>query len=97
MIWNYFDAVAEKWPNAWEGNIEQGMLNRTNGFNALMRFFRPAYLSISVPGNIVSSEQFFEIFKDIKIEEAAINAKNYVPGTSGAAAFYNDLMRLSNL
>lgn len=97
LIWNYFDAVASKWENAWAGKIENGMLDRTNGYNALMRFFRPAYLSLGRPGDIVSKESFDTVFAGITIPEANLNSKLYVPGTSGATALYHDLMQLSGL
>jgi hypothetical protein len=37
---NYFNAVRNKWPLAWEERGKGMMLNRTNGFRALMRFLR---------------------------------------------------------
>ena len=46
VLWNYFDAVKSRWPNAWASREPGMMLNKTNGFRALMRFLRPAYLSI---------------------------------------------------
>lgn len=97
LIWNYFDAVQEKWPKAWAGDVAHGMLNRTNGFNALMRFFRPAYLSCEVPGRVASKEQFIDIFAPIDIADDDLNSKIYVPGTSGATALFKDLIELSNI
>jgi DGQHR domain-containing protein len=38
IISNYFDAVRTRWPDAWDESGRGMMLNRTNGFRALMRF-----------------------------------------------------------
>ena len=97
LIRNYFDAVSEKWQDAWEGKIERGMLEKTNGYIALMRFFRPAYLSLAKPGEMVSKEAFAKIFENIDIPEENLNTTVYVPGSSGATKFYNDLKELSKL
>lgn len=97
LLWNYFDAVKQKWPDAWDGHVERGMLDKTNGYNALMRFFRPVYLSLANPGDIVTKEAFSEVFEDINIAENHLNTQNYVPGSSGATALYNNLMEQSGL
>lgn len=97
LMWNYFDAVRSKWERAWDGKIEHGMLNRTNGYNALMRFFRDAYLSVASPGEIASKENFGKIFETVDLPDAELNSRRYVPGTSGAADLYKDLKQLSGL
>ena len=44
LVWNYFDAVRQRWPDAWGSVEERGnMLPRTNGFRAFMRFFSLVY------------------------------------------------------
>jgi hypothetical protein len=73
------------------------MLNRTNGFNGLMRFFRPAYLSKGKPGEVVAKEKFTEIFAGMKLASADFTSKRFVPGTSGATELYKELMRQSGL
>lgn len=37
VIHNYFDAVRERWETAWNSTDQGMMLNKTNGFRALMR------------------------------------------------------------
>jgi len=54
IIFNYFQAVSLRWPEAWPIKKEGNVLNRTTGFGALMRFLRPAYLKIATPGKIES-------------------------------------------
>ena len=52
IVINYFSAVRERWRSAWDATGTGMMLNRTNGFRALMRFLRPAYLFLAQPGEI---------------------------------------------
>jgi hypothetical protein len=43
---NYFNAVRERWPEAWIRTGAGNIINRTNGFNGFIRFLRPAYLFV---------------------------------------------------
>jgi DGQHR domain-containing protein len=90
---NYFSAVEEKWKVAW-GDVETGyVLNRTNGYNALARFFRPAYLSgAKAPGTIVTQEHFFELFDGMDLRNADFTVENYPPGSSGEGKLFADLI-----
>jgi DGQHR domain-containing protein len=92
LLWNYFDAVKQRWPDAWERNATGVILNRTNGFDGLMRFFRPAYRYFATPGELVTTAQFAELFRAIKLELADFNPQRFVPGSSGAAALYRTLL-----
>jgi hypothetical protein len=40
VLFRYFSAVRDKWPEAWNANEKGLILNRTNGFRALMRALR---------------------------------------------------------
>ena len=85
IVYNYFKAVSERWPEAW-GTREPGfMLNRTNGIRALLRFLRYAYLKVAdKPGDIVSSDRFLSrVFRGIDIEDNQFIIENFVPGTGG--------------
>jgi len=63
ILWNYFDAVRLSWPEAWISNKRGDILNKTNGFRALMRFLRPAYLAVAQQiGNVPAADQFKRIF-----------------------------------
>jgi len=46
IVSNYFEAVADKWPDAWNNPQEGQILARTTGFNALIRFLKDAFLHI---------------------------------------------------
>lgn len=93
LIWNYFEAVKQRWPAAWQIGGTGQILPRTNGFRALMRFFRSAYNHIAVPGQMVPSSKFLEIFNRCDMNDSDFNTENYPPGTSGETRLYRDLLK----
>lgn len=97
VIWNYFDAVRERWPNAWNYLGRGLMLNKTNGFRGLMRFLRPVYLHIASPGDIPSKDEFASIFRRIEFDDERFTTDTYLPGSSGESALYRDLLSASKL
>lgn len=97
IIWNYFSAVRQKWPVSWGYTGTGRMLNRTNGFNALMRFLRPAYLSLTAPGSVPTNEEFLEVFNRIDLPDNHFTIDNFKPGTSGESALYRELLVRSKI
>jgi len=92
VIWNYFSAVKERWPVAWEGVDERGnMLPRTNGFRALMRLFPLVYLRVGRPGSVPSISRFSSVFNNILLDDEDFNTEIYPPGTSGESKLFRDL------
>lgn len=85
IFWNYFSAVAERWPTSWNSTEKGSVLSRTNGFKALMRVFRPLYASIAKPGEVPATFVFKEWLMRIKLDDADLNVDNFKPGTSGEA------------
>ncbi|MEQ9575558.1 MAG: hypothetical protein RLN77_08250, partial [Rhodospirillales bacterium] len=88
VVSNYFEAVADKWPDAWKKPQEGQILSRTTGFNALIRFLKDAYLSIVDESRIVEVSEFASIFERITIKEADLNKTVYVPGSAGQGLLY---------
>jgi hypothetical protein len=98
VLWNYFYAVAGRWPIAWTSSQRGDMLSKTNGFRALMRFLGPAYLSlVKRIGEIPSRDQFAKLFAGIRMENEDFNIEQYVPGTSGEAALFKAFKEKSGL
>ncbi len=94
IVANYFDAVRSKWPDAWNETGRGMMLNRTNGFIALMRFLRNAYLDIASPGEVPSASKFLErVFANIDLKDGDFTVDNFVPGSSGEGRLYRVLRR----
>lgn len=93
LIWNYFEAVSTVWPTDWRISGVGNILPRTNGYRALMRFFRDAYNHVADPGEVVSPDHFVKIFERVKYLEGTFHTDNYPPGTSGEARLYSDLRK----
>lgn len=98
ILTNYFSAVENKWPSAWDDKEDQYMLCSTNGYNALIRFLQDAYLSIvsDVP-RVVTKEEFNQIFKSIELPKNRLVVTEYLPGGAGGSKLYKDLLYLSGL
>jgi DGQHR domain-containing protein len=94
IVANYFEAVRSKWPDAWNETGRGMMLNRTNGFRALMRFLRNAYLDVSSPGEVSSAKKFYDrVFANINLKDSDFTVDNFVPGSSGEGRLYRVLRR----
>ena len=61
------------------------MLNRTNGFNGLMKFFRPAYRHYAAPGEMVKTAQFLKLFERVRLKDEDFNPQRFIPGSTGAS------------
>jgi DGQHR domain-containing protein len=95
VVWNYFTAVKERWPVAWASTGQGIMLNKTNGFRALMRLLRDAYMYLTSPGNVPSSNDFLDLLSRIDMNDGDFVVEKYKPGTSGESALYHDLVSMS--
>jgi DGQHR domain-containing protein len=90
VFFNYFSAIAERWPVAWETHEQGKMLNRTNGMRAFLRFFRDAYPKV---GKIVpSTADFLSVFAGVDISDGQFSTEYFAPGTSGEARLYRVLI-----
>ena len=93
VIWNLFDAVREKWPAAWDSLGRGNMLNKTNGFRALMRFLRPAYLHLTAPGRVPDKNEFLRLLNRASLKDTDFNIDRFRPGTSGESDLYRTLVK----
>jgi DGQHR domain-containing protein len=94
IIFNYFSAVTNKWPDSWENLRRKGnVLPKTNGFKALMRFLKPVYLELSGSknGRIPTIQEFSAYFKEVKLSDEDFNIKTFPPGSSGESILYKNL------
>lgn len=89
VLWNYFSAVAKRWPRAWQFRQAGLVLNRTTGFRALMRFLPIAYLSLGGWESVISEERFLEMFARVRLDDEDFNPERFKPGTSGQAQLYH--------
>jgi len=92
ILYNYFGAIAKKWPNAWYPAESGRILSRTTGFAALMKFLRDIYLNFEQPEKVISSSEFDKVFSRIKLKESDFTPEKYNPGSMGERSLYRDLM-----
>lgn len=91
LVMEYFKAVQQRWPNAWNIVRPETILNRSTGFVALMRFFPICCDRLGYPEIVPVQEDFFAIFNKIEIAEDMLVKTIYVPGSSGQSKLFNDL------
>lgn len=92
IMWNYFDAVREKWPIAWEKTGRGWVLNKTAGYAGLMRFLKPAYVALSANNELPTKADFLRIMSGIQVPDDAFMSEKIRPGTSGEKYVYELLM-----
>lgn len=97
ILFNYFSAIKARWPNAWDQSGTGLMLNKTNGFKAMMRLLRPMYLKLGRPGDVPTQAQFASVFSMSKLSDTDFSIETYVPGTGGETSLYNHLLDELNL
>jgi len=91
VLWNYFSAVARKWPTAWQTKEAGALLNRTTGFVALMRLLPFAYLSLARPGEVPSIEQFEKLFQAATLADGDFSKETFIPGSTGQKRLFETL------
>jgi len=92
IVLYYFEAVQERWGVAWASDEKGAVLGKTNGFRALMKLLRPAYLHLGRPGEVVSKKDFYGLFAKSSLKDDDFNTDNFKPGTSGESALYKTLV-----
>lgn len=93
IVMNFFRAVVKKWPVAWNSQERGDMLSGTNGFKALMRLMKDAYLQICNAdiGREVSESEFAKVVNRATLKDSDFTIENFKPGTSGENALYRKL------
>ena len=99
ILLKYFNAVRERWPKSWDELDRKGnALPKTNGFRALMRFLKLAYLEIVGDniGTVPRGRQFKRILSQVELRDEDFNSETFPPGTSGEAGIYRYLKQALN-
>ena len=92
VLFRYFSAVRDKWPVAWATNERGLILNRTNGFRALMRVLKPICKVLKPHKKMPLKEDFDEFFKKVQIKDEDFNVDTFKPGTSGESLLFTTLV-----
>ena len=91
IIYNYFCAIREKWPVAWDEVGRRGnLLPRSNAFKAFMKFLKDeVYLDIvkGEIGRIPSVDEFRPYFDGVKLTDQDFTTRNFAPGSGGQSMF----------
>jgi DGQHR domain-containing protein len=96
IMFNYFKAVEEKWPDAWSLRKAGFVLNRTTGYRALMKFLPLATLSIGRE-LVVPTSEFRAIFDMVNLGDDEFTPENFKPGSSGQKQLFEKLIRDTKL
>lgn len=91
VVWNFFAAVAGRWPTAWNSNQSGWILNKSTGFTALVRLMADIYININKIGSVPSVATFREYLDRAKADDQFFVKENFLPGTSGEAGLYKCL------
>ena len=94
ILLRYFEAVRDRWPNSWDDlNRKGNTLPKTNGFRALMRFLKLAYMEIvgDEIGKVPEKDQFMDILSRVQLNDNDFNITTFPPGTSGEAGLFRYL------
>ena len=92
IVQNYFEAIKLTWPTAWDDFSQGAMLNKTNGFKALMSIFGRVYTQVASPGQLAPASRFRGRLQKSTLKDADFNTERYKPGTSGEAKLRNELV-----
>lgn len=92
IIYNYFSAVSDKWPNSWKAVDQKGnLLPRSNSFKALMKYLKddvyPGLVVNQEFGRIPTKSEFSKYFAHIDLQDSDFIVQNFVPGSGGQSTF----------
>ena len=92
VVFHYFSAARDRWGDAWASTEKGFILNKTNGFRALMRVLR-VICRISQPHKEPLSKEYFDrLFAKVQLESADFNTDNFKPGTSGESGLFTKII-----
>lgn len=97
ILWNYFAAVENRWPEAWPAQVRGNILNRTTGFAALMRFLKISYNAFGELDGVPPIDYFSDIFGTITVTSSEFTPDNFKPGGSGEKALFRRFLDESGL
>ena len=91
IIFEYFKAVEQRWPEAWRVVEPEMILNKSTGFLALMNLFKDLYVHFEKIGEVITAEQYKPYFDSVILKDLDFNRTKYIPGSGGQSQLYKDL------
>lgn len=97
VLWEYFCAVKERWPNAWVDRSKGAILGRSTGFAALLRLLPEIVVRITAKpldqdSSIIDKDEYLSLLKLIEIRDEDFVSTNYLPGSSGEGKLFADML-----
>lgn len=94
VLFRYFSSARDRWPNAWASDEKGLILNKTNGFKALMRTLMVICRVFQPPPHkkLPVKEDFDALFAKVQLEDKDFTVDNFKPGTSGESTLYHILV-----
>jgi DGQHR domain-containing protein len=93
-IVNYFAAVQAVWPEDWGEKRGGRILNRTTGYNALMRALPIILFKLGL-NDVHSADEFEGLFRMVNLRDGDFTPERFKPGSSGQGLLFH--MLLSNM
>lgn len=91
-IYTLFNEVRDRWPQAWNDTRREGyMLNRTNGFRAIMRLYGFLFRKHNIPGTALPAGFIREHLRSLKLEDKDFTVEVFVPGSGGEGRLFRVL------
>lgn len=88
VLWNYFLAVKQRWPQAWDDKSR--ILSKSTGVIALMKLLKDIIKKLGTE-RIILHDDFLTILKKVKITDDDFINDNYKAGGVGQAALYKKM------
>ena len=92
VIFRFFCAVRDRWPIAWASNESGMILNRTNGFRALMRALLLICREVRPHSRMPEQADFDELLARVELRDEDFNVNTFSPGTSGESMLFRKLV-----
>ena len=94
ILMNYFNAIAETFPEQWRNSERKYILTKTTGFNGFMLFLISIVRIASTQKNPLSKEYFMEYLHKVKKDFQEFTSENYPSGAIGQNKI-RDILRKS--
>lgn len=98
VLWEYFCAVQERWPDAWVDRSRGAILGRSTGFAALVRMLPEIVVRITASPldkdtSVIDKDEFLALLNLIQIRDEEFVSTTYLPGSSGEGQLLDDMLR----
>ena len=91
LLFDYFDTVKTIWPEAWKTRKKKQVLNRSNGFKALIRTYRVIYNKHGTPGGFPNKAYIEDYLRNSGLKDIHFNTTMFPPGSTGESRLFKVL------